>query len=69
MLRYKLQDRDRACSYNSCGLLPQGFCERKTPNLEATTFSALSVLLLIYDVGYTSLYSIASWYKQVRVEC
>jgi len=69
MLRYNLQDRDRACSYKSSGLLPQGFVNEKPPNLVATTFSVLSVLLLIYDIGYTSLYRIASWYKQVRVEC
>ena len=28
--------------------LPQGYCERKTPNLEKTTSSVLSVLLLFY---------------------
>ena len=34
---------------NSFGLLPQGYCERKTLNLETMTSSVLSVLLLIYE--------------------
>ena len=31
------------------GLLPLGFCERKTPNIEKTASIVLSVLLLIYE--------------------
>ena len=30
------------------GLLPQGYCEQKPKNLEKTTSSVLSVMLLIY---------------------
>ena len=34
---------------NSFGPRPQGYCIEKTPNLEKSTSSAISILLLIYD--------------------
>ena len=47
----ELQDRERrACSMpttrNSFGLLPLGYCERNNLNLEKTTSSVLSVILI-----------------------
>ena len=41
--------RERVHARNFFGLLPQGYCERKSLNNEKTTSSVLSVLLLFYD--------------------
>ena len=39
----------RGHARNSFRPLPQGYCDRKTLNIEKTTSSVISVLLLIYD--------------------
>ena len=39
---------------NSFGLLPQGYCERKTP--KSYKSSVLSVLLLIYEDNFDKLW-------------
>ena len=44
-LNYNIESEN---ARNSFELLPQGYCERKPLNLEKTTSSVLSVLLLIY---------------------
>ena len=48
--RVELQDREREHTRNSFGLLPQGYIlNEKLLNLEKTTSSVLSVLLLISE--------------------
>ena len=57
---------------DSFGLLPQGYCEQKPTNLEKTTSSVLSVLLLIYgkkarsikECQLTGQLNITPWIKQ-----
>ena len=50
---------------NSFGLLPQGYCERKTP--KSYKSSVLSVLLLIYEDNFDKLWSVDCFLEMVTI--
>ena len=47
--RIELQDREKACA--TLGFCPRVIVNEKPPNLEKTTSSVLSILLIIYGVN------------------